>query len=136
MVPGGVQAQLMGGAAMAQNDVILVVDDDANVRVSVKRTLERRGYTVVLAENGIQALERFKERTLEVKVALVDLVMPVMDGRATIAALRTLSPTLRIIAVSGLMTSAAGLSKDNPVEFLSKPYSGDALVRCLESPRA
>ena len=68
--------------------VILVAEDEAMVRVQVVRILKDAGYTVLQAENGARAVELFEEHGGKVDLALLDVVMPVMDGWQAFLALR------------------------------------------------
>jgi CheY-like chemotaxis protein len=65
--------------ADAGTGTVLVVDDEHTVRTVAKRPLERRGYTIVMAENGIEAIELLNEHP-EIAAVLLDLAMPVMTG--------------------------------------------------------
>lgn len=64
--------------ALESDASVLVVDDDADIRLTLKELLEDEGYTVALANNGIEALERL--RLLKPRLILLDLTMPVMSG--------------------------------------------------------
>jgi PAS domain S-box-containing protein len=108
---------------------ILVVDDERSLREIAKATLERNGYRVVLAANGAEAVATYA-RDPRISLALVDMNMPVMDGAATIAALRQLNPDLGIIASSGVSSSngcAIPLSAAAN-RFIAKPYTAEALL--------
>ena len=114
-------------------ELILIVDDERPVREIVAKILESHGYRVAIAEDGTSALARFVELRTEIRAVLVDMIMPYMDGAATIRALRKLDPHLRIIATSGLMTDGS-LTSDPELStnaFLSKPYTTEALLRVL-----
>lgn len=93
---------------------VLVVDDDANNRDVLARTLEKKGYTTVQAENGVEALRLLKEDET-IDVVLMDILMPEMNGWEALQRLKA-DETLKIIPV--IMISGLGES--------------DAVVRCLE----
>jgi CheY-like chemotaxis protein len=78
---------------------VLVVDDEAMVREALGKTLERDGHQVDQAENGQEALERYRENRADVVVA--DLFMPVMDGLEFISELQKEDPDAKIVAISG-----------------------------------
>jgi PAS domain S-box-containing protein len=111
-------------------ELILVVDDEAPVRMVTRRLLEAFGYRVALAGNGVEALTVFTARQDEVAAVITDMMMPVMDGPATIRALRAIRPDVRIIAASGMHGPDAGVPPLVP-DFLPKPYSADALLTVL-----
>jgi len=78
---------------------ILVVDDDKAVRLLLRAVLERRGYSVVEAENGAEGLQYY--RAAPTDLVITDIQMPVMDGLQMIKELRRAFPTAKIIAISG-----------------------------------
>ncbi len=78
---------------------LLLVDDDEDVRVLLRGRLESAGYRVAEAPNGEVALEMYRRNPTE--VVLTDIVMPEMDGRKLISALRDSFPDVRIVAISG-----------------------------------
>ena len=78
---------------------ILVVDDDAIIRESIRLALDLIGVEAILADSGDRALEAFGQASFD--GVIVDLMMPGMDGLATIRALRARAPGLPVIVVSG-----------------------------------
>ncbi len=118
-----------------QGELILVVDDEASVRDSLRRTLESHGYRVVTATQGAEGLEVFSHQRAEVRAVLADMMMPVMNGPAMINALRALDPGLLILGMSGL-PERKGVKGFEQVELpvlLAKPFSGDELLRVLHA---
>lgn len=114
-------------------ELILVVDDEAAIRMITRQTLEAFGYRVVTAQDGAEALAVFVQNEREVAVVLTDMMMPIMDGAATIRALQRLRPDVRIIAASGLnanggVAKAAGAGIRH---FLAKPYTTEALLKTV-----
>ncbi len=78
---------------------ILVVDDEAEVRHLIQDLLAREGHELIFAENGRQALERARDRSLD--LVITDLIMPEMEGLETIRGLKREHKNLKIIAISG-----------------------------------
>lgn len=78
---------------------VLVVDDDPGVRDVIRSMLESAGYTVLLAENGKEAMKLLKKERAD--LILTDLVMPEQEGIETIKTLRREYPELKVIAMSG-----------------------------------
>jgi PAS domain S-box-containing protein len=113
-----------------QGELILVVDDEAPVRMVTRRMLEAFGYRVLLASDGAQAVAVYAKQKDEIAVVLTDMMMPVMDGPATIRALRNLRADVRIIAASGLHGREVIASAAVPI-FLAKPYSAETLLTAL-----
>src|SRR2546422_6496534 len=90
-----------------QGELVLVVDDEATIREITKATLEAHGYRIVTAADGAEALALYAQHRDQIRLVLTDMMMPVMDGPATIRALRNLDPQIPIIAASGLVAKKA-----------------------------
>ena len=121
------------GLRLGHGELILVVDDEAGILEITKATLEKYGYRVITASDGAEGLALYVQNRLEVRVVIVDMVMPIMDGPATIRALQKIDSEVNIIAVSGLKESgesaeAAGIDVD---AFLTKPYTAEMLLNTL-----
>jgi CheY-like chemotaxis protein len=82
-------------------EMILVVDDESPVRETARATLESFGYRVLTAQDGTEAIALYVTHKVDVEVILIDMMMPVMDGLATIRALQRINPRLKIIFSSG-----------------------------------
>ncbi|HEX8372501.1 MAG TPA: PAS domain S-box protein, partial [Chthoniobacterales bacterium] len=139
-LPASTSAQAAQEVAVAQTrlprgdgELILVVDDEDAIRQTVKNTLERFNYRVVLAEHGAEAISLYVRHRNEVAVVITDMAMPVMDGPATIIALQSLDPKLKIIGSSGL-SSNGGVAKAigcGIQHFVPKPYTAEVMLRKL-----
>ncbi len=114
-------------------ELILVVDDEPAVREITRQTLETFGYRVLVAADGAEAVAIFAGRKEEIAGVLTDMMMPVMDGPATIAVLRRLQPDVRIIAASGLNADShvAYTVRLGVKHFLPKPYTAQTLLTAL-----
>lgn len=113
-------------------ELILVVDDEENIRQITQATLEKFGYTVLTAGDGTEAVAVYAQKQAEVAAVLTDMAMPFMDGAATIRALRRLKPDLKIIAASGLTNERSQeIAALEPDAFLSKPYTAEKLLTTL-----
>jgi two-component system cell cycle sensor histidine kinase/response regulator CckA len=114
--------------------LVLVVDDDDNVRRVAANYLRRRGFEVLTASDGEVALRLAEEHAPRLACVLLDLTMPGLDSSEVFVRLRTLCPTLPIILSSGY-TEAAALARfggQQPTLFLEKPYRLEALRDTLE----
>jgi PAS domain S-box-containing protein len=111
-------------------ELILVVDDEADIREVTGTTLEDHGYRVLLASNGREAVEIFHRHASEVRLVVTDMVMPHLDGPATITELKQINPNIGIIATSGVRSSGKlALNRQLGVKtFLSKPYTAEKLL--------
>jgi signal transduction histidine kinase len=113
--------------------LVLLADDEAAIRELALLILESFDYRVVTAENGAEALSLMERRKGEISAVIIDMMMPVLDGAATIRAIRWSAPQLKIIATSGLAESeiSAALGENAPDILLHKPYTSDQLVDAL-----
>ncbi|MBI5692566.1 MAG: PAS domain S-box protein [Verrucomicrobia bacterium] len=111
-------------------EVILVVDDERNLRESLRLALTRQGFSVLLATNGRDALAVLEQEPGKVDLVLTDLMMPVMNGISLIRTLREKDPQLAIIATSGLGDTShrAELTKLGIGEVLLKPCDVGSLI--------
>jgi CheY-like chemotaxis protein len=116
-----------------QGKLVLVVDDDEVIRNMAKKTLERGGYGVLLAVNGAVAVSLYSHHRGQIAVVITDMAMPVMDGQATMQALKAMDPSVKIIGSSGLETaSGLGLSgKGGFDRFVGKPYVARTLLQAV-----
>jgi CheY-like chemotaxis protein len=118
-----------------KGETVLVVDDEAGIRQIAQRTLKAFGYRVLLASDGAEAVAIYVHHQAEIAVVLTDMMMPLMDGTATIRELVRLNPQVRIIAASGLATDAkaAGPAAARVMSFLPKPYTAETLLTAIRS---
>ena len=132
--PGAVDsAALQSNLPVGHGELILVVDDEESIREITRGTLETFGYTVLTAGDGTEALALYADKKNEIALVLTDMVMPFMDGPATIRALQRMNPKVRIIAASGL--GAGQRAGEGALEgvsvFLNKPYTAEKLLNTL-----
>jgi CheY-like chemotaxis protein len=112
-------------------ELVLVVDDEQNVRDIIRKILEKCGYRVLTASEGTAAIALYTQRQAEIQLVLTDMMMPIMDGPATVRVLRGMNPTVKIIAASGSASKPRlGEIADLRVQaYLQKPFtSGNLLV--------
>jgi len=113
---------------------ILVVDDDVLVQGVVARYLAMLGYEVLLASDGIEALEICKKSRQDISLVLLDLTMPRMDGYEAFNELQRSDPTLPVILMSGYSEKQSVLRfEKNLAGFLPKPLTFEAVKDCLAS---
>lgn len=128
-----VEHQQAGAAAPGNGEWILVVDDEAPLRMVAREVLEASGYRVLTAANGAEGVEGFVRHDEPIAAVVTDLMMPVMDGYALIRALHQIDPATPVIATSGLagqdqLREETGLSVG---AFLPKPYKAEHLLQVL-----
>ena len=103
---------------------ILFVDDEPVLREAVGEMLEMLGYDVIFAKDGLEAVERYKERQAEIGLVVMDLTMPRMDGKAALQAIQAINPNAKVILSSGYSEHDAIQQFQNGglAGFLPKPY--------------
>jgi two-component system cell cycle sensor histidine kinase/response regulator CckA len=114
-------------------ETILVVEDEAPVRVVVRRMLERLGYTVREAADGAQALCFVEASAERIDLLLTDVIMPEMHGRALAERLMTSEPGIRVLYMSGYTDDdilRRGLTQPGTV-LLQKPFTPEELARAV-----
>jgi DNA-binding NtrC family response regulator len=119
--------------------VVLVVDDDADVRALAGAHLRHHGFDPLPADGGRQAVEVYRQRCGHIDVVLLDVVMPGLDGPQTLAALRQADPAVRAVFMSGYTNdyTEADLAGMGAASFVAKPFRSaelaSALRRALDS---
>jgi len=118
-----------------RGETILVVDDEAGVRELIRKTLDQFNYRVLTASNGAEAVEIFSKNPQTIDLVLTDMAMPVMGGLATITALRSVNPDIRIVGSSGMADNAllATTTTQGVQFFIHKPYTADVLLQTIRS---
>ncbi len=118
----------------AENSIVLLIDDDKNVRLVSAALLETIGYTVICAESGAEGLELYKTHQQELSIVILDLVMPEMNGEETFSKLRKIDPNATILIISGFDAdeSVAGLIGAGAAGFLQKPFKLNPLAKAMQ----
>jgi len=102
----------------------------SSIREITSSTLKTYGYKVLTAEDGAQAVAEYAQNTDKIRVILMDMMMPVMDGRMSIRAVRKINPEVKIIVVSGLAEKEKLRDIANYTNtFLPKPYTAKTLLK-------
>jgi CheY-like chemotaxis protein len=124
---------------------ILIVDDEGDVRDSIKSVLDLAGYSVRTAENAADALEQLEQ--VPIDVVITDIIMPKMNGVQAIESIRKAFPRVRIVAISGggsfglaayqptaITTNAylASAEKAGAHLVLTKPFEAEDLIEAVE----
>jgi PAS domain S-box-containing protein len=117
-------------------ETILVVEDEAALRLLVRKILERYGYRIIEAVSGQEALDLWQRHSKTIDLLLTDMVMPEgMSGRELAARLQQEKATLKVIYTSGYSIDMADESfcLEEGVNFLSKPYHPPTLARVVRN---
>jgi two-component system cell cycle sensor histidine kinase/response regulator CckA len=132
------QVVKLAGADLTGQGTILLVEDEEGLRALNARGLISRGYTVLQAGNGIEAIDVLERRGGNVDLIVSDVVMPEMDGPTLLKELRRRNPDLKIIFVSGYAEEAfeKNLSDGGQFAFLPKPFTLKQLVAAVKETMA
>lgn len=116
-----------------QGELILFVDDEAQIREIAKIVLEKYNYKILTASNGIEAIALYAQYSQDIRAVFMDIVMPEMDGNTAIRTLQKMDPKVKIIACSGVdpKVSLANPGHADADLVLSKPYTGQDLLNSL-----
>ncbi len=133
-VNGAVKAEAKPRTDLTGQGTILLVEDEEGLRSLNARGLRSRGYSVVEASNGIEALEVLEEKNGAVDLVVSDVVMPEMDGPTLLKSMREKNPDLKIIFVSGYAEDAfeKSLPENQQFAFLPKPFTLSQLVAAVK----
>jgi CheY-like chemotaxis protein len=117
-------------AALHGTGTVLVVDDEEMVREFAKKALERHGYTVLLADSGLAAIDAFRRHPGEMALVVLDLSMPHMSGEEALPELSKIRPKVKVVISSGYseaetMTLFQGQRVSG---FVQKPYTFKGLA--------
>lgn len=115
---------------------VLIIEDDPSLRDSLRRTLRKKGYTIIEAEEGGQGLKLLKTHAID--VVLIDIFMPGKEGIETILEIRQMRPQVKVIAMSGggerMYIDVLRVAKSSGChQTLDKPFSEEALIKAIEA---
>jgi two-component system, cell cycle sensor histidine kinase and response regulator CckA len=121
-------------ADLTGQGTILLVEDEEGLRSLNARGLRSRGYSVIEASNGVEAIEALEQKNGAVDLVVSDVVMPEMDGPTLLKEMRNRNPELKIIFVSGYAEDAfeKSLPENQQFAFLPKPFTLTQLVAAVK----
>ncbi len=124
-----------GARFMRKMRLILLVDDEVAIVELAASVLMDHGFRVLTAPGGLEAEALCRTEPSGIDLAIVDMLMPGMDGPATVRALRRLQPDLPFIMITGLHEGAQTEAKfgSEKVAFLDKPFSIEQLLESVEA---
>ena len=110
--------------------MVLVVDDERSRTGDGKKALERYGYTVLLADSGLAAIDVFKRHPARIALVILDLSMPDMTGEEALPELRKIRPGVKVLLSSGYSeTESMTLFRGQHVSgFIQKPYTATGIA--------
>ncbi len=122
-----------GGQPVGGTETILLVEDDASVRVLLRDALKKLGYRVIEAKHGLEACLLATQELTRLDMLLTDMVMPGMGGRELAQHLTSIKPDLRILFMSGFTDDVGILAghEHGTSGFLQKPFTPEVLARTV-----
>jgi two-component system, cell cycle sensor histidine kinase and response regulator CckA len=111
-------------------ETVLLAEDEPLVRAITKTILEEFGYTVIEAEDGVDAVDRFQEHRERIQLIILDVIMPKRNGRQAYDAIRLLRPDVKALFMSGYaddILSSKGI-RDEALHFIPKPLDQSILL--------
>jgi two-component system cell cycle sensor histidine kinase/response regulator CckA len=126
-------ATMAGEDTASGTEVILLVDDELPIRNAVESILTPRGYKVLTAKNGSQALEIYQENGDEIDLVVLDLNMPGMGGTEVLEAILEINPRARVLVASGYSDSDSiqRFQEIGASEFIGKPFDAREILRAV-----
>ncbi len=115
------------------NETILIVDDHETIWDFLIEALQKLGYSVLLAENGLDAVEIYEENPDQIDLVLLDMIMPKAGGHQTFYKIRAIDPEAKILLSSGFVSEAEvhDLLQQGACGFLPKPHRLPAVARVI-----
>jgi PAS domain S-box-containing protein len=120
-------------AAATGSETILLVEDSAPVRALARRVLERQGYIVIEASDGVEGTEASENYSERIDLVLTDAIMPRMGGGELVRTIREFRPGIRVLYMTGYTDNElvrAGLKNDHD-SLIHKPFTPDALMAAV-----
>jgi PAS domain S-box-containing protein len=103
--------------------LILVVDDEVVIREIIKTSLEAYNYQVMLASDGLEAIDLYKRHHDDIAIVILDMMMPQLDTPSIIGVLKQMNPAVKIVLMSGLATNESIILEYGLQGFLPKPFT-------------
>ena len=120
-----------------KGQLVLVVDDESAIRQIAKESLETYNYRVMLASDGIEAIDLYAQNHRSIAIVLIDMMMPNLNTQSTIHALQQINPQVQIVVMSGSYLNLEAMVHTQQVSaFLTKPFTTINVLQALESIQA
>jgi signal transduction histidine kinase len=134
-VPAGPSAGATVAKAARDHEMILIVDDEPTMLDLAKELLQEQGYTVLTASNGLEGIEVVRRNSAAVRLVLLDLMMPEMDGISALREMRAIRPGIRALFCTGYMPEDVRhrLPEDEHDSILQKPFDPQRLFVMVRS---
>ena len=121
--------------ALKGNPTILVVDDEELIREVASMMIEEEGGAVLLAKNGKEAVDVYREHQSKIKCVFMDFSMPEMNGYEAYLEIMQINPKVGIVMASGLkiISEVEKLKNGGKIQFLSKPFQQSDVIRAINA---
>ncbi|MDW8109751.1 MAG: response regulator [Candidatus Kryptonium sp.] len=116
---------------MIKTGTLLLIDDEEEIRFSGKELLESEGFKVYVASNGIEGIEIYKKHKDEIDLVILDLNMPKMSGKETLAQLLLINPNVKVIIATGYITESEREEVKGVAGFIEKPFDLSKLLKMI-----
>ena len=115
------------------NETILIVDDHETIWDFLIEALQKLGYSVLLAENGLDAVEIYESNPREIDLVLLDMIMPKAGGHQTFYRLRAIDPDAKVLLSSGFVSESEvhDLLQQGACGFLPKPHRLPTVAKAI-----
>ena len=115
------------------NETILLVDDNEAVWDALIESLQNLGYSVILAENGLDTVEIYRNNPNEIDLVILDMIMPKQGGHSTFFELKAINPDVKVLLISGYVSEeeVRDLLEKGANGFLPKPCRIDVFAKEL-----
>lgn len=113
------------------NETVLLVEDEEGLRTLLKESLEEKGYSILTAADGIEAINTYTAEMKRIAVVLSDMGMPRLNGSAMYAALKAINPKVKVVFITGYveMEVREELMEAGVRGFIDKPFLLDTVIR-------
>ncbi len=127
--------QRKGDLPRGDGELILIIDDEVSIRDMAKRVLEMHGYETLEAVDGADGFTKFLDNASRIRLVICDLMMPVLDGAATMAGLKKISSTVKILAMSGVVLKGNQQEEWREIVdgFLAKPFNAEQMLTTIDN---
>ena len=119
------------GSLLTGDETILLVDDEHEMLLAVKELLEELGYKILIAQSGKKAIELYKKHSKEIKLVILDMIMPEMNGKETLVKLMEMDNNVRVLLSSGynIDGEATEILDMGCKGFIQKPFRPEEISR-------
>ena len=114
-------------------ETILIVDDHESIWDFLIEALQNLGYSVILAENGLDAVEIYRENPKQIDLVLLDMIMPELNGYEAFKQIREIDPEAKVLLSSGFVggEEVQELLDNGAKGFLAKPHRLPTVIRAI-----